>query len=324
MIIAHISDLHLNTFYRDSHLKEIKNVLRYCKDHQVDHIVITGDLTDNASEVNLNILYKSLSKFGYHNSEKLSVIIGNHDIFGGLQKAEDIFSFPDRCRKTDYNNKIKSFNDIFASTFKDCIYLGESNSYPYAKIIGDVLFVGINSNAEYSTLSNPFASNGEVSLEQFNETAKILNDYSNFVKYKIILIHHHFNKLEGSKSFSSAGLWQNIERQTMRLRKKKRLITLFKEFNVDLVLHGHLHITEKYEKKGVKFLNAGGSIKSSNSNKLKINIISIGENTIRTEIKKISPYQSKQVENLDSPDRSEFLSYNIPNKNNEFKELSII
>lgn len=324
MIIAHISDLHLNTYYRDSHLKEIKNVLRYCNDSKVDHLVITGDLTDNASEVNLNMLQKLLLKFGFDNADKLSVIVGNHDIFGGLQKAEDIFSFPDRCRKTDYDFKVKNFNQVFAKTFDDCVYLGESNSYPYAKIIGDVLFVGINSNAEYTTLSNPFASNGEISLQQFNEIVHIFNKFSNRVKHKIILIHHHFNKIKGSKNFSSAGLWQNIEKQTMRLRKKKRLISLFKQFNVDLILHGHMHITEEYEKKELKFLNAGGSIKSSNSSKLKINIITIDGDNISTEIKKIPNTKSEREENLDSLKQFKLPTSKISNEDKEYNELSLI
>ena len=170
MKIAHISDLHLNTFYRDSHIREIRSILKYCKNNNVDHLFITGDLTDNASEVNLNILRKSLNYYGYEDSNKLSVIVGNHDIFGGLQKADEIFSFPDKCRRTDYNSKIKSFNGIFDKSFEDCIYQGESNSYPYAKIIGEALVIGINSNAEYSSISNPFASNGEVSIEPVSYT----------------------------------------------------------------------------------------------------------------------------------------------------------
>jgi predicted phosphodiesterase len=294
MKIAHISDLHLNTYYRDSHLKEIRSILKYCNDSGVDHLFITGDLTDNASEVNLNILKKSLSYYGFEKSNKLSVIVGNHDIFGGIQKAEEIFSFPDKCRKTDYNSKVKSFNQVFTNSFYDCIYEGTSNSYPYAKIVGDVLIIGINSNAEYSSISNPFASNGEVSIEQFTETAKILNEFGNFVKYKIILIHHHFNKLNSDSGFSSAGLWQNIEKQTMRLKKKKRLYTLFQEYGIDLILHGHLHITQQYEKRGLKFLNAGGSIKSVDPDKLKFNLLTINKDKLTAEVKKISINNKKE------------------------------
>lgn len=288
MRIAHISDLHLNTFYRDSHLKETRTILRYCRDKNIDHIIITGDLIDNASEVNLNLLKKSLTYFGYEKSSSLSVIPGNHDIFGGLQKADEIFSFPDRCRRTDYNSKLKLFNQTFTKSFDDCVYQGEQNSYPYAKILGDALIIGINSNAEYSAISNPFASNGEVSIEQFTEIVKILNEFGNFVKYKIIIIHHHFNKIESTSGFSSAGLWQNIEKQTMKLRKKKRLIGLFKDYGVDLILHGHLHNTQHYERKGLNFLNAGGSIKSPDSNKLKFNILTITKDSITSEVKKIS------------------------------------
>jgi 3',5'-cyclic AMP phosphodiesterase CpdA len=300
MKIAHISDLHLNTYYRDSHLKEVRSVLRYCNDNDVDHLFITGDLTDNASEVNLNILKKSLTYFGYEKSNKLSVIVGNHDIFGGIQKAEEIFSFPDKCRKTDYNSKVKSFNQIFRNSFSDCVYEGTSNSYPYAKFVGDTLIIGINSNAEYSSFSNPFASNGEVSVEQFTEIANILNEFGNFVKYKIILIHHHFNKMKNESGFSSAGLWQNIEKQTMKLRKKKRLYTLFREYNIDLILHGHLHYTQQYEKHGLKFLNAGGTIKSIEPGKMKINLIDISKNEIKCEIKKIPLHGKNESKIIDS------------------------
>lgn len=311
MKIAHISDLHLNTYYSNSHLREIRSLLKYCNDEGVNHLIITGDLTDNASEVNLNILRKSLIYFGYESSNKLSLVIGNHDIFGGIQKAEEIFSFPDKCKKTDYNAKIRSFNQIFGNAFSELIYQGKSNSYPYAKILGDALIIGINSNAEYSSFSNPFASNGEVSLDQFTETAKILNEYGYLVKYRIILIHHHFNKMKNISGFSSSGLWQNIEKQTMKLRKKSRLYTLFQEYKVDLILHGHLHITQHYEKRGLNFLNAGGSIKTGDSGKLKFNLITLNNDGIKKEIIKLAPNYSKEKNNFNADTRSEEKVVNV-------------
>jgi len=282
MKIAHISDLHLNTFYRDSHLKEIRTVLRYCKEHDVDHLVITGDITDNASEVNLNIFRKSLAYFGFDSGEKVSVVIGNHDIYGGIQKAEEIFNFPERCRKTDYNKKVHSFNEIMNFSFENCVYLSSNNNYPYAKIIGK------NSNAEYSTVTNPFASNGEVQQQQYDEIVKILNEFGNFAKHKIILIHHHFNKLNVAAKFSSAGLWHNIEKQTMKLRKKRKLISLFNDFGISMVLHGHLHNSHKYERHGQLFVNSGGAIKGLDSEKLKFHFITLDKNNISTQLKSIN------------------------------------
>ena len=287
MKIAHISDLHLNTFYRDSNLREIKSLLSYCLEIGVNHLTITGDLTDNSCEDDLRILRKTLISFGFDTDEKLSVIVGNHDIYGGVQKAEDIFNFPDRCRKTNYYEKIKSFNSIFDFTFENCVYRSEDLFYPYAKIINDVLITGINSNAEYSPLSNPFASNGEVSEQQQSEIIKILSRYGSTVKHRIILIHHHFNKIKSLNNFSSAGLWQNIEKQTMKLRKKKKLLKIFNYFNVDLVLHGHLHDTETYQKSGIIFYNAGGSVKSVNTKKLKFNLVNIDSDGIKVELIKL-------------------------------------
>jgi len=48
MKIAHISDLHFSIFLKDSNLKNIKYLIKYILQTKADHIVITGDLTDNA------------------------------------------------------------------------------------------------------------------------------------------------------------------------------------------------------------------------------------------------------------------------------------
>lgn len=101
--------------------------------------------------------------------------------------------------------------------------------------------------------------------------------------------------MQNESGFSSAGLWQNIEKQTMKLRKKKRLYTLFQEYKVDLVLHGHLHTTQHYEKNGLKFLNAGGTVKSPDPGKLKINIINVGKDKIIADVKKILVNEKKEL-----------------------------
>lgn len=286
MKIAHISDLHLNTLFTDSNLRKIKRLLSYISTQNPDHLVITGDLTDNADESDLKIIRKLLLKYGFLSGDKCSVIPGNHDIFGGIQKAEDIFTFPERCKKTDYTNKLKEFNNSLIETFERCIYRSENSSYPYAKLIKNNLLIGINSNAEYSRFKNPFASNGEISLVQFNEVAQILKEYRDSVDKVVLLIHHHFHKLKNS-STSLAGLWQNIEKQTMKLRNKKRLFHLFNQYKVDLVLHGHIHRSDDYLRRGVRFLNGGGSVKGIADKAAKVNFLYFNKEQINTELHKI-------------------------------------
>lgn len=286
MKIAHISDLHLNTLFTDSNLNKIKFLLKYIISQNPDHVVITGDLTDNADESDLIILRKLFKKYDLLDGSKCSLVIGNHDIFGGPQKAEDIFSFPERCKKTDYNNKVNFFNEIFKETFDFAIYRSVNNFYPFAKLIGKNLLVGLNSVAEYSRLRNSFASNGEISLKQFNELTYILNEYRGVAERIIILVHHHFHKMKRMAE-SSFGLWQNIEKQTMKLRKKSRLFSLFNKYKVDLILHGHTHHSSEYFRKGLRFLNNGASIKNLSGKYVKVNFISFTNDLIETTQHKI-------------------------------------
>ena len=94
MKIAHISDLHFSTFFKDSNLKSIKYLIKYILQTKADHIVITGDLTDNACSKDFEILRSLFRSYDILRGDRLSVVIGNHDIFGGLQTPEDILSFP--------------------------------------------------------------------------------------------------------------------------------------------------------------------------------------------------------------------------------------
>lgn len=294
MKIAHISDLHLNTFYSDSNLKQIKQLVKYSLDNRADHLVVTGDLTDNASEKDFEILRNLFRKNDLLKPDKLSVVIGNHDIFGGLQTAEDIFDFPDRCKKVDYDTMLNVFVEYFKETFEDCVYKSEENHFPFAKLIEDTLITGVNSIARYSRIKNPFASNGEVDVHQFNELYKILEEYQ-YVKHKLVLLHHHFNKMKINKKKTASTFWQGIEKQTMKLRKKNRLFNLFDKYKVDLILHGHFHESTEYYRKGMRFSNSGGSIRSYNKNFVTVNFVNLGIEGITTEIHRISDFTLSPV-----------------------------
>jgi 3',5'-cyclic AMP phosphodiesterase CpdA len=283
LLIAHISDLHLNSFYNDSIFRLSNYLLKYISEKKVDHLVITGDITDNASEKDLEIFRRMLNKYGYLNGKKLTIIPGNHDIFGGVQKAEDIFSFPDKCNAVNYNKRVSTFLSYFPEAFDNCFYLSPKNFFPFAKKINNALIVGLNSIALYSKLTNPFGSNGEIDAAQFGESFDIFKNADKELKHKIVLVHHHFNKLKSESKSTFGNIWAGIEKQTMKLRGKRRLFNLFKEFKVDIVLHGHLHESKEYIRKNVRFLNAGATLKN-NKGAIKINLISVLKNEIDVDI----------------------------------------
>jgi 3',5'-cyclic AMP phosphodiesterase CpdA len=295
MKIAHISDLHLNSFFRQSNLKNIKYLIKYALKEGFDHMVITGDLTNNAQKEDFDILRKMFIHFGLLRQDRLTVIPGNHDIFGGVQTAEDILSFPGKCSNTDYDAKINEFVDYFSETFNRCIYKNEEKHFPFAKLIDSVLITGLNSNARYSMKNNPFASNGEVDIEQFNEFTNIMTTFGPICTNRIVLIHHYFNKINVDKKKHTGSVWQNIEKQTMKLRKKKRLLYQFNEQNVDLVLHGHLHESKEYYRKGIRFMNAGASILENNDKYMQINFARITADSIKTEIHRLKSDSSRLI-----------------------------
>ncbi len=281
MKIAHIADLHFTTFFKENNLSQIEKILRYAIDSGCDHIVITGDLTDNADKKDFRILRNLFGELDLLDSSKLSIIIGNHDIFGGVQTAEDVIKFPGKCSRINYQRKIKEFYNYFPELFQTCINFDEKRIFPFAKILDNYVLVGLNSIAKYSKITNPFASNGKINNRQIIEMQKIFERFADHKK--IVLVHHHFNKIKTSEG-SALNLWQNIEKQTMKLRKKKKLLNIFRQFGVELVLHGHYHESSKYRRKGIFFSNAGASLKGNIKDELNINMVDITDSATEINI----------------------------------------
>ena len=297
MKIAHLSDIHFTTFFKSSVLYGFENLLRYCNKNEVDHLVITGDLVENPDQYDFELLRKVLKQSGFLSSDRLSLVIGNHDIFGGVLTVQDLFNFTRRCESIDYRRRVKEFYEYFPEAFSGCNYISPGNIFPYAKIIDDVLIIGLNSVAEYSKTKNVFASNGEINTRQMEELTKIFLMYKNY-KTKLVLIHHHFRENNTVGETRMGSVWKIIEKQTMKLRTKRKLLELFNNFKVDLVLHGHYHETTEYLSKGIRFLNAGGSFKNELKNQNQINLFNTHFSVLNIEIHKIPEILYPQVFSL--------------------------
>lgn len=262
-------------------------LLEYITSENFDHVIITGDLTENSEPSAFEILRKLFKKFGLLDSNKLTLTIGNHDIYGGVHFAEDIINFPARCKKTDYKKKTAVFEGYFRETFSKSVSLKDS-AFPSIKEFDDFILLNFNSIAKYSVFKNPFASKGEISENDIEAASKYLQKSKPGNKQKIVITHHHFCKdtLEENDEISS--LWRTVERQTMKLKRKKKLLKSFKKLGINSVLHGHLHECATYTRKGIKFMNAGGSVLGSQNEFIKINIIKIQGNELKNEFKTIS------------------------------------
>lgn len=286
MRIAHLSDIHLNTLFKKTNIGKTKKLLKLALEKGFDHLVVTGDISDNAEEKDFIIFRKILKSFDLLDSSKTTIVIGNHDIFGGVNTALDVVNFPSKCLKVDYNKKVTEFIGYFQELFENCYFPLKDNFFPFAKIIEDTLFVGLNTIDYYSRLKNPFASNGKIYKEQFDSLKGMFMSQELKSKRKIVLSHHHYYR-NTEEATSSSSFWNKIESYTLKLRGKKKIIKLFTENNVDLVLHGHSHEIRDYERKGVRFINAGGSVDNSFTENASLVIIDINEK-IKAEITSVN------------------------------------
>jgi len=275
--VAHISDLHLSPLHKRTNIRNTKRLLEYIGRLGVDHVVVTGDIAADAEEGDFRVARKLFESYGLLDSRKLSVIVGNHDIYGGVHTAEDILDFPRQCRKTDYGRKLDEFREHFRELFENTVFARDNHLFPYIKPLGGLLLVGVNSVSEYSAVKNPVGSNGAVSQMQQEALHRMLSASPFKHLRKIVLIHHHFNKIRQQTDGTMQNVWKAIEQQTMKLRGKKELTKLFQKHKVDAVLHGHYHQNMEYSRKGLRFVNGGGSILSSNPSVLHLNVLRISD-----------------------------------------------
>jgi len=260
MRIAHLSDLHLCSTFKKDNFDRIKKLIEHALKNGAQHFVFTGDISDNANERDFAKFRELLNNFNLLRSDKSTIVIGNHDIFGGPQTAQDVVNFPFKCLNVNYHEKVSKFVNHFKELFENTLRPHEEMFFPFAKELKNILLVGVNSIDEYSRFKNPFASNGKVHKTQ----RQVLESYLAMPKFKdkvkIVATHHHFYQKEESSKSSESTLWNKIENFTMKLRGKKKLLEIFFVNDVKMVLHGHSHEMREYFRDKIRFVNAGATL----------------------------------------------------------------
>ena len=239
MRIAHISDLHILDLagvraarflnrrligginlmvrrrgqYRADILERlIEDILR----EGVDHVAITGDLSNLALEPEFDRVFHLIKLLGGY--DLVSVVPGNHDYYTeGTIKA----------RRFE-----KYFNVFMYQGYSDL----ETDLYPYSKILGDVLLVGLNSACH----TTPPLAYGTISAKQLDAADRILSNPRVRQLRKVVLLHHTLHRRS----------WHT--EATTRLVNRENLLRVLMRNRVDLALYGHDHHGRVWE------MNEGG------------------------------------------------------------------
>lgn len=256
--LAHITDVHIKYNTPEPNLSVFRALLKDALAEGCDHILLTGDISDYCDNRDFTIVRELLTEFKLLDSDRLSVVPGNHDIFGGPNPNLPFFLYPTHCKELDYDAYFSLFALAMAETFSNTITDGDS-IFPYIKILNDnIAVICLNSIARYSKDLNPMGTNGLIDDLQMKSLENISQQTDIKDKLKIVLIHHHFNKPGHNKAHPEHGTWLESEQWKMRLHDKEELYKYFDKYNIDLVLHGHTHITDTYKMNNNFFVNSSG------------------------------------------------------------------
>jgi 3',5'-cyclic AMP phosphodiesterase CpdA len=282
--LVHISDPHLSRqFYRE-HLKSFKLLLKSILAAGCDHLVITGDIVSTGDEDDYYLAREILGTLDLLDSSRLTVVPGNHDIFGGPHRAVDVLSFPQYIRNVDYARHLELFQVVFGETLENVVSYGQESVFPFVKRVGPFSIIGLNSIPPWSLRRNPLGTNGKLDDGQRAALLQMQADGHLSRTIPLAAIHHHFNDLQDDSARGS--FWKRVESKTMRMRGRTKTLRLFESLGIRYVLHGHIHRNEIYGNSSITFLNGAGAVCDDPIRFLKYNEIyhTNGEEHLRTNV----------------------------------------
>jgi 3',5'-cyclic-AMP phosphodiesterase len=269
--IAHLSDPHLSRqFYRE-HIKSLKVLVRAILDAGFDHLVITGDIVSTGDPDDFHLAREIFANHGLLRSDRLTVVPGNHDIFGGPHRAIDVAHFPRHLRTVDYARKLMLFEEAFAETFDGVHRLRDDSLYPFVKHVGAHAIIGLDSNTPWSLSRNPFGSNGHMDAGQLSALRSVA--LSELIRGRITWAAMHHHLIDRPDKHSPRSLWESIEVRTMRMHGRKRLLRSLSSLGVHGVLHGHVHYNHISQWNGMHLINGAGAVCDDPVPFLKYNVI---------------------------------------------------
>lgn len=235
MKIAHFSDLHLLsldgvgrrrffnkriTGWANIRLKRgaihraayVRAIAREVVRSQVDHVVITGDLTNLALESEYELTRDVLRRELDLDASRLSIVPGNHDLYtrGAL-------------RSRRFEQFLGHYLDGDLPGF--AVDVGGAR-FPVVKLRGPVAIVALSS----AVPRPPFVASGELGRAQLEALSRLLEHPEVSRRLVVLALHHPI--VHG---------WSRFKARVQGLADAPALLSLLRSLPRGLVLHGHLH-----------------------------------------------------------------------------------
>lgn len=236
MKIAHLSDLHVPAWHEvtlrqclNKRLTGLANLkLRRGHEHQafalsavarairerddIDHVVVTGDLTNLALESEFDAARRFLEEELGLDPSKVSVIPGNHDAYtrGAFES-----------RRFERTLGAYATNDLPGASG-----LPNEGTFPFVRLRGDVALIGLST----ALPRPPLVASGEVGALQRLALHAVLSHTEVASRFPVILLHHPWHRPPTLKK----ALFDALD-------DRDELKQVLEALPRGLLLHGHLH-----------------------------------------------------------------------------------
>ena len=239
MRIAHFSDLHVlaldgvgahrflnkrftgwvNLRVKRGHIHRpghVRAVAREITRAKVDHVVITGDLTNLALEQEFVAVRMLLEEHLGLKPDQISAVPGNHDLYTQGALRDQRFT--------------KYFHDYVASDLPDLSAEIPLGRFPFVKLRGPCAIIGLSS----AVPRPPIMASGYLGKAQLDALGQILVHPEVQKRSPVILLHHPIHNPKGRLTTFMRGL-----------EDAEELIASLSGLHRGLLLHGHLHVRRK-------------------------------------------------------------------------------
>jgi len=183
---------------------------------KVDHVCITGDLTNLALEQEFVAVRELLEKHLGLRPDQISAVPGNHDLYTRGAMRDQRFT--------------KYFHDYVASDLPELCADIPLGRFPFVKLRGPVAVIGLSS----AVPRPPLMASGEVGRLQLAALERILAHDDVKKRMPVILIHHPIHN-PASK----------METWIRGLADADTLVAKLGGLTRGLLLHGHLHVRQQ-------------------------------------------------------------------------------
>jgi 3',5'-cyclic AMP phosphodiesterase CpdA len=235
MKIAHFSDLHLlgegpvpalrlankrimgwlNLRYRRSHIHRaayVRAVAREAGRAGVDHVVVTGDLTNLALEGEFERARDVLERDLGFDPAHVTIVPGNHDVYTrGAMAGRRFEAYFARWLQGD-------LPELAVDT--------HGGRFPIVKLRGPVAIVGLSS----AVPRPPLVSAGEIGRAQAEALARVLDHPEVARRVVVVAVHHPV-----------VHPWSPAKTYLEGLRDAPLVLASLRSVASGMVLHGHLH-----------------------------------------------------------------------------------